>query len=436
MKERPNLAVQFINPAESGGHDAPVSQELPAKKQVLTTEQKQAIVTEAATGEYDDLVKVNKLGRLYNAAGNGNHSGKLVEMKRAEMIMAHADQIRDGLDEYAAAKELHEAGVADSDIELALANKRLNARADELEAAALARLDEKYPSTAVETASEEPVEIQEEASVEESASEVDRSAHDGESIDEYEARQGVPVEQRSVNAILDQIDQEEGVTPERPTIDSILDQIDREEAEVTAEGFGTGAEGGMSSAVEHARQSQEEPAPAPRTFRERVRDALTPAGFATEMGRFSSAAREKMTKRKKVGVVLGAVAVVGVAAWAVLNRDTHQGSGTFFTDTLNTLDIDGASDRVQEMADQASKQTADMQPAFSNEAFTVTSGEGWYQTFADMNIPVSERTELLDKIGPELVERGVAYQMGDSYGISEPGRLSEDVLQLIQDSRR
>lgn len=486
MSERPNLAVQFINPAESGGYDTPVSQELPVKKPKLTIEQKQAIVAEAATGGYDDLVKVNKSGRLYNAAGNGNHSGKLVEMKRAEMIMAHADQIRDGLDEYAAAKSMHEAGLADSEIDLALASKRLSGRAGELEAAALAHLDEKYPSTlvvesdiqedfragdavtvrrtsgdveddwAVHSVSEDGTvtvvksvaegtlkkdisidalkamqEISGEAQ-EGNGSDVAIEAQEGESLSEYEARHGIPEDQRSTNDILDQIDREEGVA-ERSAAD-ILDQIDREEAAVTAEGFGTGGEGGMSRAVETAAEAQanaEITPTVPQTIRERIRDALTPAGFAAEMSRLTSTLSEKLTKRKKVGIGLGVLAVAGVTAWALLNRDSggshRPGNGSFWTDALPTID-------PRAVDDAGGAATAHAE--FSSNAHNVLPGEGWYQTFADMNIPVSERAELLQKVGPKLQEIGVAYPMGDSYGISEPGNLSNDVLQLIQDSRQ
>lgn len=74
---------------------------------------------------------------------------------------------------------------------------------------------------------------------------------------------------------------------------------------------------------------------------------------------------------------------------------------------------------------------------FSAAARTVVSGEGFYNTFAEMGITnPAEQASLLQKVGPELVARGVAYPMADgTYGISRPGAFSQDVLELIQKSR-
>lgn len=74
---------------------------------------------------------------------------------------------------------------------------------------------------------------------------------------------------------------------------------------------------------------------------------------------------------------------------------------------------------------------------FSAAARTVVSGEGFYNTFAEMGITnPAEQASLLQKVGPELVARGIAYPMADgTYGISRPGALSQDVLELIQKSR-
>ncbi|HET8884088.1 MAG TPA: hypothetical protein VFM68_01310 [Candidatus Saccharimonadales bacterium] len=73
---------------------------------------------------------------------------------------------------------------------------------------------------------------------------------------------------------------------------------------------------------------------------------------------------------------------------------------------------------------------------FGADASTVVAGEGWYQTFGEMDIPNHERAELLQKVGPALQERGWAYPMLDgTWGISRPGALPQDVLELIQNSR-
>lgn len=74
---------------------------------------------------------------------------------------------------------------------------------------------------------------------------------------------------------------------------------------------------------------------------------------------------------------------------------------------------------------------------FSADAGRVDAGEGWYQTFSEMGITsATEQANLLQKVGPELVARGWAYPMVDgTYGISRPGALPRDVLELIQKSR-
>ncbi|MBC7942971.1 hypothetical protein H7X68_00515, partial [Candidatus Saccharibacteria bacterium] len=74
---------------------------------------------------------------------------------------------------------------------------------------------------------------------------------------------------------------------------------------------------------------------------------------------------------------------------------------------------------------------------FSADAHTVTRGEGWYQTFKELNITnATEQASLLQKVGPELQARGWAYPMENgSWGISHTGQLPDDVLKLIKNSR-
>ena len=72
---------------------------------------------------------------------------------------------------------------------------------------------------------------------------------------------------------------------------------------------------------------------------------------------------------------------------------------------------------------------------FSNAAQTVVPGEGFYQTFKDMGIPKEEWGNIIHKVGPALQKLGLAYPVDGSYGFSQPGQLSEDVLKLIQNSR-
>ena len=76
-------------------------------------------------------------------------------------------------------------------------------------------------------------------------------------------------------------------------------------------------------------------------------------------------------------------------------------------------------------------------PAYGAEALTVEDGEGWYQTFSEVNITeATDQANLLSRVGPELVARDWAYLMPEgSYGISRPGMLPQEVLDLITSSR-
>lgn len=81
--------------------------------------------------------------------------------------------------------------------------------------------------------------------------------------------------------------------------------------------------------------------------------------------------------------------------------------------------------------------SAPLSPEFSVDAYTVARGEGWYQTFKDMGITnATEQANLLQKVGPKLQEMGLAYKIPHGlWGISHPGQLPNDVLELINNSR-
>lgn len=73
---------------------------------------------------------------------------------------------------------------------------------------------------------------------------------------------------------------------------------------------------------------------------------------------------------------------------------------------------------------------------FSKPARTVEPGEGFYQTFKEMGVPAEDRPRLLQKVGPMLAKIGLAYKMPDGlWGISRPGQLPEDILELINKKR-
>lgn len=150
--------------------------------------------------------------------------------------------------------------------------------------------------------------------------------------------------------------------------------------------------------------------------------------------------REDYEKRaKKYGrrVLLGTVAVVGAVIatkFAVDHISTGGGSAGGNVSPEATPGHISTPDSVDSVIPAPETPT----PAeFSPEAYNVVPGEGWYNTFKEMGITdATEQANLLRKVGPQLQDMGWAYPMGESsWGISQPGQLPNDVLELIQNSR-
>lgn len=74
---------------------------------------------------------------------------------------------------------------------------------------------------------------------------------------------------------------------------------------------------------------------------------------------------------------------------------------------------------------------------FGESADAIHTGEGWYETFQEMGIPADQRAELLQAVGPQLQQMGVAYPMGEhSWGIIRPGDMPDEALRVIADAAR
>ena len=108
---------------------------------------------------------------------------------------------------------------------------------------------------------------------------------------------------------------------------------------------------------------------------------------------------------------------------------THPGSNVVLPPAGASVDLPPAGTGVELPASPAAL------PEFSVDAHTVVPGEGWYQTFKDMGIKSNEWSSLLKKVGPSLQEKGWAYNMHGSWGISHSGQLPDDVLESIKNSR-
>ncbi|MDN5819424.1 MAG: hypothetical protein L0H38_01600 [bacterium] len=173
--------------------------------------------------------------------------------------------------------------------------------------------------------------------------------------------------------------------------------------------------------------------------------------------RYDGELNESYEDRSKVrGLAMVALAATAYAAYNRLSGgDSGEGffggTGGGETDTTpdtgingsnspeSILGTDGIPDNIEtdsaDTADFDHDNTPDVQN-WDSEALTADNGEGWYQTFEDMNIPRGEWDDLLQKTGPQLEAEGWAYQMDDgSYGISRPGAIPTEILDIIEANR-
>lgn len=150
---------------------------------------------------------------------------------------------------------------------------------------------------------------------------------------------------------------------------------------------------------------------------------------------------EKNQNRKRL---IGAVVGVVVAFAAYKLGSDILGDQSVFADPGNVPNIGGgeavpAPDVAPAPAApivEGRGQHWDVVPNYSEAARTVTDGEGLNQTFLELNIPESEWTSLVQKVGPQLAEQGWTYRMPNgSWGISHTGIFPDSVLQLIQNNR-
>lgn len=73
---------------------------------------------------------------------------------------------------------------------------------------------------------------------------------------------------------------------------------------------------------------------------------------------------------------------------------------------------------------------------FSKKALKITKGEGWYNTFKELDINPADYARLLEVSGPDLVDMGIAYEAPDlgGYGISHSGNMPIKALELLKEN--
>ncbi|HEV7952282.1 MAG TPA: hypothetical protein VGO98_02815 [Candidatus Saccharimonadales bacterium] len=172
----------------------------------------------------------------------------------------------------------------------------------------------------------------------------------------------------------------------------------------------------------------------------KVSTKLTAAEQVFAGRRYDEAKREKAIKdadrNKKLAVGLAAASIGLIGAGAIaehgdnLSKVLRKPLMPNIPTEVGIADGEWVSDApVPEPAPEA---------AFSIDAATVMNGEGWYQTIQETTgvTDPAQQAAILQKIGPSLQEKGWAYPMNDgTWGISRPGTLPKDVLELIKNSR-
>jgi hypothetical protein len=151
---------------------------------------------------------------------------------------------------------------------------------------------------------------------------------------------------------------------------------------------------------------------------------------------------QKADRNKKVAAGLAAISAVALGAGVAMKVAEHGDDIQKFWNkslTPDTSHVVGDADGSW-VSEVPTPEVAPPAPAidFSIDASTVTNGEGWYQTIQEVTGSTSpaEQAAILQKIGPALQEKGWAYPMNDgTWGISRPGTLPKDVLELIKNSR-
>lgn len=148
---------------------------------------------------------------------------------------------------------------------------------------------------------------------------------------------------------------------------------------------------------------------------------------------------EKRVKWIGAAKILGFIAVVATAKYG-LDHDWFGGNGDNIGNIPDTESLGasgGGYSTLESQVEIPETPEVPVAPEFSAEAHTVTDGEGWYNTMKEMGITdATERASLLQKVGPQLKEMGYAYPMEDgTWGINMPGQLPNDVLELIKNSR-
>jgi hypothetical protein len=167
------------------------------------------------------------------------------------------------------------------------------------------------------------------------------------------------------------------------------------------------------------------------------------------MAQFEEATKAEVSKRRKAttkamgAVIVGAALAEGVHALvdAVSSYNVEDANNWLAGgNSSHTNALAGTGDHLpQNPAPSIIEHPKVPEKVYSPNALSIKSGEGWYQTFKDMNIPKEEWSGLLEKVGPQLhdVQVGghpLAYEMPNGqWGIrmTPGGKMPQEALDII-----
>lgn len=394
----------------------------------------------------DMLMDETDTAALDQAAENAlrEQSEQAEQAAEAEAEPTAPEVEHDTKDEDDATEQADDKPSFDVDEATAAARARLSKKADELEAAALEKLDANHDADeqAGEADDEEAPEgdtdddkaerpvIKQQVANEAPTEVASGAALEGESLEEYEARHNGGESTSEGLAALDEIAEEQAAARDALEYQERGGEDDADDAEKDSSKGRVSKFRSWLSGVR--RKGSLLSAKAYGGMMEGFGKLGTPF-TARKEGELDEAYEHR---QKRNGVIVAAVGatVLALAARYGFNSIGSSGGGGAGSggEAITVPDSSETFPTPEQVVPTTSPEVSD----WSDAARTADAGEGWYQTFQEMNIPQNEWGDLLQKVGPELEQDGYAYRMDDgSYGINRAGELPTEVLDLIERNR-
>lgn len=137
-----------------------------------------------------------------------------------------------------------------------------------------------------------------------------------------------------------------------------------------------------------------------------------------------------------IGAAALTAAMVGTKIWLSYKGHQVDGHGTLLENPSNTVVEPDLGNLPDTSGSNTTGPSGGSVHELSNpsEAYTVRSGEGWYQTLKEMGVPKSQWQNVLQEAGPYLEREGWAYNAHGEWRISQQGQLPESVMTILKEA--